>query len=508
MLGHRELTFEDYLVILRRRLWVIVIPAILAALGTYLFSRTIPNRYTSKSLVMVELPVVAENYVRPVISEQKLNERLGNMREEIYSRTRLAMIIQRLGLFGSESGQPPTERQIAWMLGSIDVGPVRTATEGSPIPGFHISFTANDPGLAQRVCAEIISTFIEDHLRLREEHAVGTSDFLGTELEEAKRKVDQQDARLADFKRGHLGQLPEQEQTNLNILSGLRSQFDAATQTLNRAYQDKAYSESLLAQQMASWERSKAGSNPLPLEQQLANLQSQLVTLEARYTSNHPDVIKMKNDIAQLKNKIAAVTAAERNKPTDKNTGQPAPDEPPQIVQVRNQIYFLERTIKEKTHEQGTLQEQIRLYQARVQLSPLIEQQYKDLTRDYQTALDFYKDLLGKKKQSEMSSNLEIRQQSEQFRVLDAPDLPERPSYPNRQLFAAGGVGGGLVLGLGIALLLEMRDKSLRTDRDVEFFLKLPALAMVPTVGKGDGEKKSFFWKRAKKDSDPFELHI
>ena len=143
-----------------------------------------------------------------------------------------------------------------------------------------------------------------------------------------------------------------------------------------------------------------------------------------------------------------------------------------------------------------------------MQLSPLIEQQYKDLTRDYQTALDFYKDLLGKKKQSEMSSNLEIRQQSEQFRVLDAPDLPQRPSYPNRQLYAAGGMGGGLVLGLGIALLLEMRDKSLRTDRDVEFFLKLPALAMVPTVGKGDGEKKSFFWKRAKKDSDPFELHI
>jgi len=414
-----------------------------------------------------------------------------------------------LGLFKEEAGRVSPEGLVERMRRSISIKPMHSLVEGSSaVPGFRIGYTANDPHLAQQVCAEITAMFVEENLRVRGQHATGTTNFLEKELQEAKHKLDEQEARLADFKRRYLGQLPEQEQTNLSILSGLRSQYDADTQALNRAYQDKAYTESLLAQQIASWEWSKSGTNPLTLEQQLATLQSQLVTLEARYTESHPDVIKMKGDIAQLKEKIAAARAAEKNKPTETNTQQAALAEPPQVQQLRSQIHSLERTIKEKTAEQQRLQEQVRVYGSRVQLSPLIEQQYKDVTRDYQAAASFYNELLSKKKQSEMATNLELRQQSEQFRVLDAPNLPERPSYPNRPLFAAGGLGGGLVLGLGIALLLEMRDKSLRTDRDVEFFLKLPALAMVPTVGKSNGEKKTFFWKRAKKDSDPFELHI
>jgi len=508
MLGHRELAFEDYLAILRRRLWIIVIPAVLLGAGAYLVSQRIPNRYTSQTLVMVEEPKVPESYVKPVVTEQ-FDRRLGTMREEILSRSRLEPIMQRLGLFKEEVGQVSMEGLVERMRKSISIKPVRSVVEsGSSLPGFYISFTASSPQLAQQVCAEITSMFLEENLRLREQRAQGTTDFLEKELVEAKRKLDQQDARLADFKRRYLGQLPDQETTNLNILSGLRSQYDAATQALNRAYQDKAYSESLLAQQIASWEYSKAGTNPLTLEQQLTKLQSELVTLEARYTSNHPDVVKMKNDIAQLKQKIASARAIEKNKPTETNPQQAAlAEEPPQIQQLRSQIYSLERTIKEKTAEQVSLQGRVRTYESRVQLSPLIEQQYKDVTRDYQTALAFYNELLGKKNQSEMATNLELRQQSEQFRVLDAPNLPESPSYPNHPLFAAGGVGGGLALGLGIALLLEMRDKSLRTDRDVEFFLKLPTLAMVPTLGKGNGEKKRFF-KRGKieVDSDPFEL--
>jgi polysaccharide chain length determinant protein (PEP-CTERM system associated) len=508
MLGHRELTFEDYMAILRRRLWVIVIPIVLVGVGTYLYSQGIPNLYTSQTLVMVEQPKVPDTYVKPVLPEQ-FDQRLGTMREEILSRSRLEAVIERLGLFKGAVGAS-TEDMVGWMRRSISIKPVRSVVEGSgALPGFRIGYTDNDPHLAQQVCAEITSMFLEESLRVREHRATGTTNFLEKELEEAKRKLDEQDARLAAFKRRYLGQLPDQEQTNLNILSGLRSQFDAATQALNRAYQDKAYSESLLAQQIASWESSQAGSNPLTLEQQLASLQSQLVTLEARYTSNHPDIVKMKDNIAQLKAKVETARAAGKNKPKETETLEAALAEPPQIQQLRNQIHFLERTIKEKMAEQERLQGQVRMYEARVQLSPLIEQQYKDVTRDYQSALSFYNDLQSKKKQSEMATNLEVRQQSEQFRVLDSPDLPQRPSYPNRQLFAAGGPGGGLVLGLGIALLLEMRDKSLRTDRDVEFFLGVPALALVPTVGEGNGGKKPFF-KRAKKetDPDPFQLRV
>ena len=509
MLGHRELTFEEHVAMLRRRLWVIIIPIVLGGLGAYLFSLRIPNQYTSQTMVMVEQPRVPENYVRPVVNEQ-FDQRLGTIREQILSRSRLEPVIERLGLFKQQVGRVSTEDLVEQMRKSISVKPVRSVLESnSTLHGFHIFYTADDPHVAQQVCAEITSMFLGENLHLREQLAVDTTAFLEKELEGAKGKLDEQDARLVDFKRRYLGQLPDQEQTNLNILSGLRSQFDATTQALNRAYQDKAYSESLLAQQIASREWSKAGGNPLTLEQQLANLQSQLVTLQARYTSNHPDVIKMKNDIAQLKNKIAALEAAEKNRPVEKNTDQAALNEPPQIQQLRSQIHSLDRTIKEKTAEQEKLKEQVKVYEVRVQLSPLIEQQYKDVTRDYQTALNFYNDLLSKKKQSQMATNLELLQQSDQFRVLDTANLPGRPSYPNRPIFAGFGGLGGLALGLGIAMLLEMRDKSLRTDRDVQFYLGVPVLALVPRIGEGNG-KESRFFERAKKetDSDPFELRI
>ncbi len=505
MFGHRELTFEDYLAILRRRLWVIIVPAALVGAGAYLYSLRIPNQYTSQTLVMVEQPKVPENYVRPVLSQQ-FDQRLGTMREEILSRSRLEAVIKRMGLFKGAVGVS-TEDMVGWMRHSISITPIHSVVEGSSaLPGFRIGYTATDPHGAQQVCAEITSMFLEENLRVREQRATGTTDFLEKELLEAKRKLDEQNARLTAFNRRYLGQLPDQEQTNLNILSGLRSQFDATAQSLNRAYQDKAYSESLLAQQIAVWEASQAGSNPLPLEQQLASLQSQLVTLEARYTSNHPDVLKMKNDIAQLKAKIAAAKAPEKDKPTETNTQQAALAEPLQVQQLRNQIHFLGRTIKEKTAEQEKLQEQIRMYQARVQLSPLIEEQYKDVHRDYQSVLNFYNELQSKKKQSEMATNLELRQEGEQFRVLDPPDLPEQPSYPKRPLFAAGGLGGGVALGLGIALLLELRDKSLRTERDIELYLGLPTLALVPSVGEENGEKRGF-WKRPKKPPVQLDLH-
>jgi uncharacterized protein involved in exopolysaccharide biosynthesis len=145
-------------------------------------------------------------------------------------------------------------------------------------------------------------------------------------------------------------------------------------------------------------------------------------------------------------------------------------------------VHTAEQVISEKTREQEQIKKQIALYQSRVQASPLVEQQYKELTRGYQTALDSYNDLLKKRDQAEMSGALNRQQQGEQFRVLDPANLPDRPSYPNRPLFALGGLGAGLGLGLGLCLLLETQNTSLRSERDVEFALRLPVLAMIPLV--------------------------
>jgi uncharacterized protein involved in exopolysaccharide biosynthesis len=139
--------------------------------------------------------------------------------------------------------------------------------------------------------------------------------------------------------------------------------------------------------------------------------------------------------------------------------------------------------IAEKTNHQEEVKRQIKEYQGRVQSSPSVEQEYTELTRGYQTALESYNELQKNRDQAAMATNLERRQEGEQFTVLDPANLPDRPSFPNRPLFALGGFGGGLALGLGLAFFLEMQDTSIRNERDVEVLLRLPVIAVVPAIG-------------------------
>jgi uncharacterized protein involved in exopolysaccharide biosynthesis len=250
---------------------------------------------------------------------------------------------------------------------------------------------------------------------------------------------------------------------------------------LARAQQDKSFNESLLTQQVAAWQASQTGRNPDTLEQQLIALQAHLVTLQSSYTDDYPDVVKAKNDIAILQKRIAE-SEGPNNAPVT-NKGPKMSTEPAQIQQLRAQLHTDDLIIASKTKEQEQIRKQIALYQERVQSSPAVEQQYKELTRGYQTALESYNELQKKRDDSEMAVNLERKQEGEQFVVLDPANLPDKPSFPNRPLFAVGGLVGGLGLGLAMAFFLEMKDTSFKTERDVEFALQLPVLAMVPEIG-------------------------
>ncbi len=494
MLGERELSFNDYWMILRRRRWVILVPILVTPMLAFLISLKLDDRYTSQTLVMVEQQKVPDAFVTSVVPEH-ITERLATMQEQILSRTRLQPIIERFGLFKDEQGDVPMEELVEKMRDAVTVTPVRAdfGARTGGLPGFHIAFTADDPRVAQQVCAEITSMFMEENLKLREIRAQGTTDFLSKQLEEAKQKLDEQDAKLAEFKKQHIGQLPGQEQVNLSLAMGYTTQLDAATQALARAQQDKAYLESLLSQQLAIRQggASTGTATPEALDRQLTSLQGELVSLQARYTDDHPDVIKVKSDIAQTQQRLAEVSAAPKTESTI------VLQDPPDIRQLRAQIHQADVTIRTKTKEQDHLRGALGAAQSRLQLSPIVEEGFKGVTRDYQTALQFYNDLLEKKTHSEMATDLELRQQGEQFRVIDPANLPERPSFPNRPLVALSGLGLGLALGVGMVLVLENKDRSLRNEHDVLTYLGLPTLAVMPTIAGANGNgHKPHFWNR------------
>src|SRR5262249_20423390 len=149
-----------------------------------------------------------------------------------------------------------------------------------------------------------------------------TTEFLGKQLEEAKDRLDEQDGKLATFQRRNLGSLPGDEQGNLNLLTNLTAQLDAATQTLSRAQQDKTYAEAMLDQQMAAQRASPDGPSPETYDQQLAGLQAQLTALKSKYTDSHPDVVKLKNSIEALKLKMAET--AKQTQPAEAEEASPS----------------------------------------------------------------------------------------------------------------------------------------------------------------------------------------
>jgi len=490
MIENRELSIDDYVAMLRRRLKVILIPALLAPFAGFLISYAFPAKYTSQSLVLVEEQKVPQGYVKSVVTED-LTQRIATLQQQVLSRNRLQPMIDRLGL---AKGGKNLDDAIDDIRQNVAIEPVETelSVASSPkkrpgqsnVPGFYVNFTAANPREAQQICNELTSMLLEENLKSREQVAQSTTDFLTRQLEDAKRNIDDLDGKLANFKRQYMGQLPGDEDNNMKILMGLNSQLDADTQALNRAQQDRTYTESLLAQQLASWKSSQSTTNPQSLEQQLSALQTQLLQLQARYTDDHPDVIKTKADVAEVKKKLAELNAA-GSKGTDNTTDKGSLNEPPEIRQLRLQIHQYEEVIAQASRDQKRLQEQIKLYQGRVALSPSVEEQYKSLTRNYDTALKFYQDLLAKKSESEMATDMERRQQGEQMRLLNPANLPDTPSFPNRLLFAGGGLGVGLGIGLGLALWLELRDKAIRTEQDVTAALDLPMLVSVPWLTDG-----------------------
>ena len=487
MISNGEITPSEVKRILRTYWWILPIALLVCGTLGLLAAMILPKRYTSQTLVLVDQPTVPTEFVKPVITED-LNQRLASMQEQILSRNRLQPIIEKFGLYSNDRQRLHIEELVDRLRTAVTVKPMEPmpGTQNHSLPGFYVNVTFDNPRTAQQICTEITSMFMEQSTREREQQAVQTTSFLTQQVGEAKRKLDEQDAKLAAFKRQYLGSLPEEEQTNLNLLNGLNTQLEGNVQALSRAQQDKTFNESLLGQQEANSKMIvSTGQNPETTETQLDSLRDQLTSLLARYTPEHPDVVKVQNQIEELRKRIAEMPKADK--------GQDAPQasrsEPPQVQQLRAKLRQDDVNIADLTKRQNQIQDQIHQLQARLEASPVVEQQFKEITRSHQAALDFYNELLKKHNQSAMATDLEQQQEGEQFRVLDPPSLPSAPSFPRKLFFVGGGLAAGFVLAAGIMYLLAFTDKAMYTEKDVEFSLNLPVLTMVPVLELAQGAK-------------------
>jgi polysaccharide chain length determinant protein (PEP-CTERM system associated) len=485
MARNGEISVADAKRVVRKYWWLLPLCAVVMGALGYVATRVLPKKYTSETTVLVEQPVVSADYVKPVESDD-LNMRLASMQAQVLSTPVLQAIIEKLNLYADQRGKTTMDDLIGQLQKAIKVKMLDPMPgSNGRAPGFHVEVSFNDPDAAQKICTEITEVFIKQNQKRTLQQGQVTTEFMGQELQVAKAKLDEQDAKLAQFKKKYLGTLPEEEQSNLGLLEGLNTQLAAATQAVNRAQEDKAINETLLNQQEANWNSSLNGGgvqSPDTLEQQLTYAQQQYSQMLMRYTPEYPDVVKIRNQIQEIKARIAADAAAPKTPVAPSATAKLHEHEPAQLTELRTRVKQDELNIADLTKHQNQIQQQIAVMEARVQASPMVEQEYKELTRDHDTAQGIYNDLLRKQSDSSIAKDLVQQQESEVFRELDPPSYPSSPSFPKMILFLPGGLAAGLALACGILYLLAMLDTAMYSERDVEASLKLPVLVSVPNL--------------------------
>ncbi len=480
-----------YLGMVRRRHMQFLIPLLLGWLAVWGASWVLPSRYRSGTLILVEQPTMPKDYVTPNVNDD-LQDRLRSITQQILSRTRLLHIIDELNLYADEHGRLTPDDKVERMRKDIEIELVRDG-EGR-VSAFNVYYSSRDPQVAQHVTSELTNLFISENLEVRQQQSEDTTKFLEGQLETARKTLSDQEEKIREFKGQHVGELPAQVGSNLQILAGMQSQLQTEEDALNTANQQRVYLETLVNQYRSlqgSPKSAGATTAGLPaLDEELDKLRAQLADLSSRYTDRHPDVRKLEEQIAKterMRDQIAADLNAKASKAqadpsaTTPDTADTRDGSSP-MVQLQGQLQANRVEIANRERGIAELKTKVTDYQARLNQEPVREQQLSDLTRGYEQSKANYDELLKKKNESAMATSMELLQQGERFRIIDPPSLPLRPDFPNRLKFCAIGLGIGLALGIVVAGAFEMMDDRIYDEKELQKLLPIAVISEIPAI--------------------------
>jgi polysaccharide chain length determinant protein (PEP-CTERM system associated) len=487
--------WDEYWAIALRRRWWILLPLFLTWAAVWGVSWILPSTYQSESLILVEQQKVPDQFVTPNVTNN-LQGRLESLTQQILSRTRLQATIDRFhlytrsqGLNGAVKSSDPVEQ----MRNDIKIELVETPGRPGEFTAFKMRYSAGSPELAREVNSELTTLFINENVKAQQELSENTTAFLESQLANARTEMAAQEAKVAAFKEKHLGELPSQLESNVQILAGLQNQLQNSQRTLDAAKQQKLYLESLLQQyQSVLGPGNSTATSTSTLSKELLDLRLRLRDLQARYTDAYPDIVALKDKIAKTEKleKQAENEAAASQKDPKTSTVVEAPaigdlqsGSPNSMMQVQSQLKANQLEILNDQQRERDLESQISAYQARLNLTPETEQELTNISRGYEESKANYNSLQQKQMQSQLATSLEHQQQGEQFRVLDPPSLPEKPSSPNHVYFSLGGLMAGLCLGLCLTAVLEMIDVRVRQEKDLEGIVQVRILVGIPHLG-------------------------
>ena len=497
----RPLDVEDYVDILRRHKTWMAGPAFAAIVLSVVVAFVWPDTYQSEATVQVIAPQVPERFV-PSNVNSEMSQRINQMAQTVQSRANLINIIQSNGLYKSLLQRKPLEDVIEEMRSDIRISQVENLqlSNKAQYSAFRIAFQYSNRNLAQKVTQELVRGFIDENLRTLSGQSTATTEFLKDEWEAAKKRLDDLENKLTQFRLQNSGRLPEQLQSNLTTLRTLEQQLSGINEAISRIGQEKLLLESqihIYREQLQSL--TAGGDQPLSVaakNQRLVELEHEIVTqetsvssLKERYKQTHPDVKAAEAQLAMLRGRRDAFLKEEEEKksepaPPKKSPSrvQGGPQLEAQISALQSQIQARNLELEERVKSQKQLIVMITQYNERIQSSPIMERTYNELTRDYALAKARYDELNEKKSQSEIATSLENRGQGERLQLLDQASLPETPIQPKRLAIVGSGAAIGLLIGIFIGAAREMKDTSIKNLKDARAYTNLSVLGTVPLL--------------------------
>ncbi len=494
------LNLQHYLGVVRRRHLYFLIPLFLGWAIVWGASWVLPKRYESTTLILVEQPTMPKDYVTPNVNDD-LQERMQSITQQILSRTRLLHIIDEFKLYSGRAQRSP-DQKVELMRKDITIDLVRD--ERNRITAFNVTYSSRNPLIAQQVTSELTDLFINENLEVRQQQSEDTTQFLETQLEAARKSLSDQEQRIREFKGQHVGEMPGQLASNLQILQGVQSQLQNEEDALNSARQQQVYLQTLADQYRALQGSSKGTDSNGPsmglpaIDQELDKLKAQLADLSSRYTDRHPDVRKLKDQIAKTEKMRDQLLAGLKTKDTAGTSdgaeaaGQSGdPTQATLMAPIQSQLRSNQLEITNREHSVASLKAKVDDYQGRLNQEPIREQQLADLTRGYEQSQANYDDLLKKKNESKMATSMELLQQGERFRIIDPPSLPIKPAFPNRLKFCGIGLGAGLALGVVFAGAFEMMDDRIHDEKALQKLLPMGVIAEIPAIARPEDERRA-----------------
>jgi polysaccharide chain length determinant protein (PEP-CTERM system associated) len=396
------------------------------------------------------------------------------MKQQVLSRSRLQHIIEQFKLYDAVAKRLGAEGAVDQMRKDIKIEPVESPNKPhGEFTAFRISYYAPNAHLAQLVNTQITSLFINENIEEQSQKSIQNNEFINSELEEAGNKLKVQEEKIKEFKSQHMGDLPEQVESNVQILNGLHDQQRNLGEALNHAQEQKLFLQSQHNQLQAVHSFNPSNTVNLPqVETELARLKTALADALSKYTEQHPEVIHLKAQIARLEKQKADLEASLAA--DIKNNKEVMPTTPAEVQQqeaLRQNEASMKANDKEIDDLHRRMQDveaQIAAYNGRLNATPMREQQLADLKRDYDSSKANYDALYKSQQKVQLSTNLEKRQEGQRFTIVDPPILPRKPYSPDRVKFSLVGLLAGLLLGGACLGMAEYLDDSVRSRQDAK----------------------------------------